>query len=122
MQIISHEFIVVTDIDGTLIRPGDDNPHMIHITNPYLKETYSYIPHLAHINLIKQYKTRGFFIIAWSANGVNHAKSVIQALNLEKYINLVITKPMKAVDDKNNLNDIIGNRVFIPEEGFNYES
>jgi hypothetical protein len=120
MKINENEVIIMCDVDGTLIRPATDSDiDVINITNPYDKKTYSYVVHNEHVDLLRQYKGRGFYVRVWSAGGVRHAASVVQALGLDDgTVDDVETKPMKHVDDRKNNMHIIGSRVFIHKPGF----
>jgi hypothetical protein len=116
-QGIDAEVVVGTDVDGTLVRRNDEGE--ISILNPYDNVTYRYSIHTEHVELLRQYKGRGFFNIVWSANGKKHAESVIDALGLnDGTIDLVMTKCMKHLDDKTKAEFIVGSRVFIPKAGW----
>lgn len=133
MKINNNQVIIGCDVDGTLVRRkklndlGNENytGRHLYIVNPYDKQNYGYIAHEAHIELLRQYKGRGFYIIVWSANGVGHAKSVVDALGLgdpadggDGTVDEVMTKCMKVMDDRKDVEGICGSRVYIPEEGF----
>jgi hypothetical protein len=124
MKINENEVIVTCDVDGTLVRPATESDLIVtYITNPYDKKTYKYVIHDEHIDLLRQYKGRGFYIRVWSAGGVKHAASVVKALGLDDgTVDDVETKPMKHVDDKKDGMHIIGSRVFIPKTGFSEEA
>lgn len=115
-----NEVNVGCDVDGTLVRlaiPGDTDT--ISIRNPYDGIDYSYVPHWGHVDLLRQYAGRGFYNIVWSAGGVKHAESVVEALGLnDGTVKEIMTKVMKVIDDKDDMNNIVGVRVFIPEAGF----
>ena len=122
MEISNYEFRVVVDIDGTLVKKVFSKQETeISIHNPYDNIIYNYQVHHEHVQLIKRYKARGLFVEVWTADGVKHAESVVKALGLTDYVDRVSTKPIKCLDDKANLNDICGNRVFIPKEGWKTE-
>lgn len=63
--------------------------------------TEKLLPHFAHIEQLKKHKARGHTIIVWSAGGWDWAKVAVQALGLEQYVDLVISKPTWSYDDKN---------------------
>lgn len=114
--IIKNEQIVCTDIDGTLVTKVDKkSPDTIKLKNPYSKTSGHYKKHNAHIELIKQYRGRKNFIIAWSAGGVLWTQTVIKALELEKYVDLILTKPGKYVDDL-DCSAWMGTRIFLKDE------
>lgn len=109
MNIIENELIVMVDVDGTLIRPADKGS----LSLPYGSGIKSYEPITAHVDLVKEYHNRGYYITVWSAGGFKWAWRVVQALKLERHVHQVMSKPSKFVDDKDNLADILGTRVFI---------
>jgi len=111
MNIVENEMIVAIDVDGTLIRPDPQGA----IKLPYGSTIHCYEPIMEHVDLLKSYKQRGFYVIVWSHGGNQHAKLTIQALKLERYVDLVLTKPSKHVDDKTSIEDIVGTRVFISQ-------
>lgn len=126
MKTIENEVNVGFDVDGTLIRPATredktdesmyPNGRLLHIfadnTSKY------YLVHTEHVELLKSYRKRGFYVIVWSANGHDHAGRIVRALNLEDSVDLVMTKCMKHVDDRKDIEGIVGSHVFIPMKGF----
>lgn len=123
MKINEAEAIVVCDVDNTLVkRGGGARDSDIIIKSPYSKVSHWYERHEDHIELLRTYKARGFYVIVWSANGVQHAASVVKALGLnDGTVDEVQTKPIKHVDDKSNPVHVVGSRVFIPKEGWSEE-
>lgn len=119
MSDLEKEVIVTTDVDGTLVKRNPNG--LISITNPYDGETYKYDVHWEHVELLKQYHGRGFCNIVWSANGRKHAESVVDALGLDKFVSVKMTKPMKHLDDKRSAEFIVGSHVFIPKSGWEVE-
>lgn len=117
MKVIREEIIVYCDVDKTLVKW----PMFYHTQNAqkgllmfdyygtqvWLKE------HRAHIDLLKSYKKRGFFVHVMSANGVQWAEEVVNRLNLAEYVDLVSTKPLKYMDDKPW--DSFCNRIYLPD-------
>lgn len=116
MKILESEMIVMTDIDDTLVmwdrsfhQPGENK---VRFVDPYDLSVNYLTPHQKHIDLIKKYKGRGMTVIAWSAGGYAWAKSVIETLELQEYIDLVMSKPIKYIDDL-NADEILGSRVYL---------
>ena len=109
MQVLENELVVCFDVDGTLITPADDGP----IKLPYAGKISSFSALQAHVDLLKSYNERGFTVIVWSMGGHSHAKKVVEALKLERFVDIVMSKPNKYVDDKEDLPSILGTRVFI---------
>lgn len=103
MLVVPGENIVAFDVDETLVMWSDkfSQPHenSIGFKDPYDDSTNYLLPHIKHIDLLKKYKGRGLTVIVWSAGGVEWARSVVKTLELETYVDLVITKPNKLVDD-----------------------
>lgn len=57
------------------------------------------VPHRYHIEQMIKHKMRGHTNIVWSAGGYDWAEAVIRALKLERYVDLVISKPIWCYDD-----------------------
>lgn len=113
MNLIDNELIAATDIDDTLVmwdNPTVDGPGKVAIE--FAGRTVYLTPHQYHIDLIKMYKERGYFVIAWSANGRLHVKRVIEALGLGNYVDQGMSKLTKHVDDSKDAAAILGPRVY----------
>ena len=113
MILAEQDQTVATDIDDTLVlwdNPTVDGPGKVAID--FAGKKVYLTPHTYHIDLIKMYKERGYFVIAWSANGKQHVDRVITALGLRDYVHLGMTKLSKHVDDCKDPGAIIGPRVF----------
>lgn len=67
------------------------------------------VPHKEHIQTLKMHKTWGNTVVVWSRSGHRWAKTVVKALGLEEYVDLVISKPLYYYDDK-NAHEILGER------------
>jgi phosphoserine phosphatase len=118
MTVIENENNVFFDVDDTLIhwdseysQPGT---RKIKIIDPYDNSINYLKPHNKHVKLLKKYQQRGMTIVVWSAGGYKWAEAVVKALELEKYITLVMTKPAKYVDDL-DITAWIGNRVYLED-------
>lgn len=118
MQVFLNEQLVPVDCDDTLVMWSDQyqQPHgdAIPIIDPYDQSTNYLTPNKKHIDLIKKYKGRGFLVIVWSAGGVEWAQAVVKALELESYVDIVLTKPSRYVDDL-DASEWMGNRVYISD-------
>jgi hypothetical protein len=103
------------DVDETLLMwygsPEDLAEYGVWVTSP-VSEFYNedglqktsankqlLLPHRKHIEQLKQHKFRGHTIIVWSAGGWDWAEAAVKALGLEKYVDLVISKPIWFYDD-----------------------
>jgi predicted HAD superfamily phosphohydrolase YqeG len=98
MQVITNELVVCCDVDDTLIKVGTSNPIEVHT------------------DFLKSLKNRGYTVIVWSANGYAHAGNVVSYLGLADYVDFCMTKPIKHIDDKTQVEDIIGRRIFLAKE------
>ena len=107
MQIVENDYVVCFDVDDTLIRWIWDEQERLQHCNEMLEiDTTNrfqtmVLPYYEHIELLKRYKAKGKFIIVWSQSGYEWAKKVVETLNLTEYVDLVLTKPEKYVDDLN---------------------
>lgn len=72
---------------------------------------FSLLPHVIHIELLKKYKDQKKTIVVWSAGGVDWAEFVVKELGLQEHVDLVISKPLRYVDDL-NCKAWMGNRVY----------
>lgn len=109
MEVIENELTVGIDVDFTLIRPDEKGGIIL----PYGSGLQNFSPIQVHVDLLKEYKNRGFTVIVWSAGGWAHAKRVVEALKLERFVDIVMTKVTRHVDDKEDVASIIGTRVYI---------
>lgn len=121
MIVNEKENIVCYDVDDTLVMWDDlfDRPHNNSMgaeaqpfVDPYDNSTNYLFPHRKHIGLLKKHAGRGCMVVVWSAAGVKWAESVIKALGLEQYVDVVTTKPSKYVDDLPG-NEILGTRIYL---------
>ena len=111
MQIINNEHIVAFDIDETLFM-HNNNDWNLGIVNPYSESLIDGYLNEKHVELLKQYKGRGLFVVVWSKAGVKWAEAVIKEFKLEPYVDLVMTKFDRYVDDL-EADKVLGERVYI---------
>lgn len=114
MKINKNEMIVGVDVDETLVmhHPEDyENIKLVKLN--YYGHPKEFGIHQDHIELIKAYKKRGFYVRVHSANGVQWAKEVVIKLGLEDFVDDVETKMAKFVDDKDALY-VFGTNVYVP--------
>jgi phosphoglycolate phosphatase-like HAD superfamily hydrolase len=105
MHVISNEAVYCFDIDKTMVsarrsRPDPYGNPEIAVRNPYTFEQVYVTPHTGHIDLLKEMKGRERFIVVWSAAGAQWARTIIEALELQSYVDVIITKPHGYVDDQ----------------------
>jgi FMN phosphatase YigB (HAD superfamily) len=116
------EHTIAFDCDDTLIiwdenhmKPFDDSVKLICPHDGAI--TYHRV-HKRHVEFLKKQHAKGYTVIVWSSAGSGWAESVVKSLNLEKYVDFVMSKPQKWVDDATNPADVLGVRVFLSEEGY----
>ncbi len=120
MKLIGNEQNIFFDCDDTLVLRNDSewNPEgresskRVRFKDPYDDQVYYLAPHPKHIQILKEHHARGFTVIVWSAAGHAWAKSVIETLGLEKYVDFYMTKSCKFVDDL-PASEVLGQRVYI---------
>lgn len=116
MKIVENEMIVAFDVDDTLVmwHSKVDPINKIQIINPYGGSETWLKPHKRHIELLKEYKGRGMTIIVWSAAGYKWAESVVNSLGIQDYVDLIMTKPGKLVDDL-SVQEIFTTRIYLKD-------
>lgn len=117
MKVINNENIVGCDIDDTLLMwdsPTVEGPGKVKLD--FAGGVVFLTPHHYHIQLLKTYKERGYYIIFWSANGSAHATRAVEALGLEYLADgktgHVQGKLTKHMDDNPDSASILGPRVY----------
>ncbi len=85
-----HDSIRLKDLDGVDVIVGVNWPN---------------------IDAIAKHALRGHTVVVWSAGGAEWASRVVQALHLEEYVDVIITKPTWYYDDL-PANEFMGKRVF----------
>ena len=103
MKLIEGENLVCCDVDDTLVMWTDKfrQPHegAKKFHDPYDDSANYLTPHRKHIELLKKYKGRGVTVVVWSAAGCKWAESVVKTLGLVEFVDLIMTKPNKIIDD-----------------------
>lgn len=118
MKVISQESTVFVDCDDTLVMWGvkaRKGEKLVAVTNPHDGSQSYLAAHLGHIKVLKDRKARGSYVVVWSAGGYAWANSVVKALGLEPYVDLVMTKPHMYIDDK-KAEEFMGEHLYIPYE------
>lgn len=114
MKYIDNELQAMFDVDETLVMHNIDESYHIkqEFICPYTQEKLMLTPHHQHIQILKQQKARGYYVTVWSAGGAAWAKTVVETLQLEAYVDEVRAKPTKYFDDLPG-NEILGTRVYL---------
>lgn len=117
MKVIRYENVVACDIDDTILlwdSPNSDGPGKVKLD--FAGGVVYLTPHNYHVQLLKSYNERGYYIIFWSANGYQHAERAVKALGLGNLADgengHVQCKLSKYMDDNTNPGSILGARVF----------
>ena len=116
MIVVPGNTIVFIDVDDTLIMWSPTQEELdqrgIEITCPAsmvviddeIKPSHTWkavvVPHRKHIEHLKRHKMRGHTVVVWSAGGFDWALAAVQALHLEEFVDIVISKPTWMIDDK----------------------
>jgi hypothetical protein len=103
------------DVDDTLIihdTYGKEG-RKVYIKDPYRpgKECFALVNENMVTILIDE-KARGNYIMVWSRGGYRWAEAVVKALELEKYVDLIMTKPVIYYDDK-DVSEWLKDRVYL---------
>jgi len=98
MKTLESDKIVCFDVDDTLITQDfhEEGVEVVVECNGY-KTDVLIINN--NIDSLKKHKRQGQTVIVWSAAGHKWAESVVKALNLEKYVDYVMSKPNWYYDD-----------------------
>lgn len=97
--LVNTDRTVFVDCDQTLIDwSGSSEGDVVTLLNGEC-QTYTIRRMAANIGSLMLHKQLGHFIVVWSAAGFDHAKSVVEALGLMNYVDLIMAKPDIFIDD-----------------------
>lgn len=102
MYFLESEDVVYVDCDETLIfwkTDEDPNDRIIEVVDPYTGKYVKLVPHERHIELVQRKKGQGKAVVVWSAGGAKWAKTVVDGLGLEPFVDVVLCKPSIYIDD-----------------------
>lgn len=100
------------DVDETLVHWSfnqEDIDKTIEVGGPDFIQRV--LPNSKHIDALKHAKARGHVTVVWSAGGSGWSEAVVKALNLEKYVDLIVSKPNYFFDDLRP-EDFMTNRMY----------
>jgi hypothetical protein len=92
---------VYFDVDDTLMewtQCEKDDPLAVEIKNNGF--VFYKRPIQVHVDELRNQKMAGNTVVVWSAGGAKWAEAVLIALNLQEYVDVVLTKPDFYYDDK----------------------
>lgn len=114
---LKKERVVYSDVDDTLIAwepekyPDHDPADIITFTDDYGQ--WHFLKNTRNIQFIKNLKRQGYGVVVWSAAGAEWANKVVKMLELEPYVDVVLSKPEIAVDDLLDAKRIIKTVIWI---------
>lgn len=121
MKTIRSEYIVPVDVDSTLVLPNESK-YSGREVKVYDAVTKSYITMKAHepnIRLLTEERYRGAVILVWSRGGYEWAENVVKALELEGFVDFVMSKPLTYIDDL-DVQNWLSHRVWL-DPNMNYK-
>lgn len=117
-KLLEEANITACDVDNTLVMWDKNyrNPGPGKMEFFYGSEKVYLKPHNFHITFLKHCFNRGDYVEVWSQNGFQWAEQVVKVLGLEEHVHVVRSKPTRHIDDKESLDDIVGNRIYIEDK------
>lgn len=101
MITIGFDNVAYFDVDDTLIMYGPFDPaRSMEIKIAEDRPSVWVTPNETHIDQIKRHKAWGNGVVVWSKSGHEWAMTVVKALDLESYVDVVMAKPTYFYDDK----------------------
>jgi hypothetical protein len=113
MTTIQNDRIAYFDVDETLVSilpPGVDGGTYVY--GPGIEARVR--PSRRHVAAILEHKARGHAVIVWSQGGYAWARAVVEALNLEPYVDAILCKPNWYYDDL-KADEFMGARIYWEE-------
>jgi hypothetical protein len=121
MIILDKENLRMVDVDDTLVMHRTsqyDCLRSVVVKDPLGGPSILLDKNFAMIRLIKEEHARGATIVVWSRGGYQWAKNVVEALKLESYVTMIMSKPTIYFDDK-PVEEWLKDRVYIgPNEKY----
>ena len=115
MKILKREHIRPFDVDGCLIVDQPGGAYNIDVYDAVTKQYIKVGVNSNMVRLLKEERQRGSYIVVWSRSGWEWAANVVRALNLEQYVDRVMSKPIVYFDDT-PVEHWLKDRVFIGPE------
>ncbi len=114
-MIVENECIIFFDVDDTLVMWDKSHGNQIKVPDDTDLRAKYVTPHRFHIELLKSHKARGYTVVVWSAGGYKWAQSVVRRLGLEEHVDIIMTKPIKYVDDL-HCEEFMGQRLYFEDK------
>jgi FMN phosphatase YigB (HAD superfamily) len=99
--ILENDKAAFWDVDDTLIMYDwpEDKAHEVVMIGVTPEDKIAVWPHKEHIKRLTSFKARGQSVVVWSQGGWYWAKTVVEALGIQDYVDVVMTKPRWYFDD-----------------------
>jgi phosphoserine phosphatase len=100
MIVTKNDNMVCFDVDETLVVVNypPEFQDKVETFNAF-GEDFHFVRHQKHIDLLRQFKARGHYVVVWSQGGWQWAEAVCKHLGIEECVDEVKTKPKWIVDD-----------------------
>lgn len=114
-MIKSNNFVLMVDVDDTLVRAISDfdNDYGPDIQDPLTLACFGLETFESNIKYMQRAKLKGYTVIVWSKQGVEWAEAVVKTLHLENFVDMIISKPVEYMDDKEE-GSLLGKRIYFP--------
>jgi hypothetical protein len=117
-QLKNDQNVIMFDVDDTLVMWNyQPNVESIIVECPYSGKDIELWPHKRHIDFLEREYCKGNSVVVWSRSGQMWAESIVNKLGIANHIELIMCKPVKYVDDKDDKESIIGMRVYLDIKG-----
>jgi FMN phosphatase YigB (HAD superfamily) len=120
MIVVQNTNCVFFDCDDTLVmwdnkHKAEDLSNCVLVDDGFIQ--VQLVPHREHIQYLKSSKLLNKnTIVVWSAGGWQWAQAVVKALGLEEYVDAVMEKPIRYVDDL-HCTKFMGDMIYKPFKG-----
>lgn len=122
MKVARSEMTITFDVDDTLIFWDNrlNKPHngSLSIVCPHDNRKTFHRVHKRHVDFLKKQHAKGYTVIVWSASGTGWAEAVVNALGISDYVDFVMSKPHKWVDDIIDPSQVLGTHIYLDEAGY----
>ena len=115
IKVYRNDIVEPYDIDETLVMHDYEaypNSDKIQVWDTSLNGRVTLAVNTNMVKLLKHSRTKGAVVIAWSRGGVEWAEAVIKALDLERYVDIILSKPRVYFDDT-DVSSWLKDRVYI---------
>lgn len=119
MKVIKNEYVVMVDVDDTLVmhldKAGLKDAAKVEIFDSLDRKFVTLAINKPMVRLVREEIHRGAQVIVWSRGGYEWASNVLKALHLSGQNIIVMSKPHTYFDDK-EVNDWLRYRVYLDHD------